>query len=371
MAKHKDLLTLNGKVFDVKAGTRRPASFSFDKKQRPAMQNPRPQPQPSEEHVIAVRVKTKPKRSTYSATNIHKRHERTKTLARNFASRPKSAQPASLTTRLEPDSSVLNIDELVVNFKDQQAKKRAEHAKHINKSHLINRFSGYSISGDEPTYETKVESIEVKLAPPPASELPQSVASKAPGQSKSEQVFDDALKHASAHLQPMAKHPSRKHRTAKQLHLSPKMLNIGASVLVVLGLVGFIAYQNQANIAVKLASTRAGISADLPSYRPPGFSLSKSVEAQPGRVTLSFNSNSDNRAFKISQVASDWNSQTLLDNFVATKDQPYEQALTDNGKTVFIYGESGITWVDGGLWFNIDGSSSLNPNQLLKLAASF
>jgi len=119
-----------------------------------------------------------------------------------------------------------------------------------------------------------------------------------------------------------------------------------------------------------VASARAGVHASLPSYQPAGFSFTGPIKYKPGQITISFKSNSDNqRNFSITQSASSWDSQTLLENYVTPTGQPYQ---TDevSGKTIYIYGTSNATWVDGGIWYNVQGNSSLNSAQLLRLADS-
>lgn len=118
------------------------------------------------------------------------------------------------------------------------------------------------------------------------------------------------------------------------------------------------------------ATAQSGLAAaSLPAYRPSGFSLSRRIQADPGRIVLSFQSNSDDRSFTVTQVSSNWNSQTLADSFLTGKQS--QRLQQSNGKTVYIYDGSNATWVDGGIWYRIEGKSMLNTSQLLQLADSF
>jgi hypothetical protein len=54
---------------------------------------------------------------------------------------------------------------------------------------------------------------------------------------------------------------------------------------------------------------------------------------------------------------------------VTSNKHPY-QPFEANGRTIYIYDGNKATWVDGGVWFNIDGKANLNSDQLLKIADS-
>lgn len=139
--------------------------------------------------------------------------------------------------------------------------------------------------------------------------------------------------------------------------------------LAALLLTGFFVYQNIPNLSMRVASTRAGFSAQLPGYKPAGFSQEKLVSYAPGKVTVSFRSNSDERQFQLTQQSSNWNSQALADNYLAKADKQY-QTFQASGKTIYIYDNSSATWVNGGVWYQIEGQSDLSSDQLLKIANS-
>lgn len=182
-------------------------------------------------------------------------------------------------------------------------------------------------------------------------------------------VFQAALENAASHKAPKIKKSKLHHRVAKKLHVHPRVVTFSSMTLAVLAVGGILAYQNMPEIAMKVASARAGLNANLPAYQPSGFSLAGPIEYDNGEVTLSYKSNSDERAFNVIQKNSSWNSETLLENFVATSNQPY-QTFQANGRTIYIYDGNKATWVDGGIWFNIDGEANLNSDQLLRIADS-
>lgn len=180
--------------------------------------------------------------------------------------------------------------------------------------------------------------------------------------------FDMALQSADSHQEKPLPKLSLRERISKKLHISPRTLSAGFGVLLVLTIGGYFARQHMSELAVQLAATRAGIEARLPSYEPAGFSLAGPIEYSAGQIALSYQSNSDSRNFKIVQKKSDWNSQALLDNFIKAADKTF-QTVQDKGKTIYIYDGNNATWVSGGVWYQVEGESSLNTDQLLRIAS--
>jgi hypothetical protein len=159
------------------------------------------------------------------------------------------------------------------------------------------------------------------------------------------------------------------HRVASRLHVSPKSVVMGSSALALLIVTGFVSYQQIPSLALRVAATRAGVHAQLPSYQPSGFSLKGPIAYTPGEVSLNYKSNSDSRNFKVIQRTSAWNSEALLNNFVTSKQQSY-QTYQANGRTIYIYDGNNATWVDGGVWYQVEGKADLSSDQLLRIANS-
>ena len=67
--------------------------------------------------------------------------------------------------------------------------------------------------------------------------------------------------------------------------------------------------------------------------------------------------------------ASNWNSDALLSNYVVAENKQY-QTYMDRGRTLFIYDGSNATWVDNGVWYQIEGDSRMTTDQLVRIAAS-
>ena len=369
MVKQKDTITLNGKVFDVKASflTRRKHNAS-QKSQRKEVQKRQPD---NDAEVIKVRVKAPRARPGHSAGEVHKRGQHTKTLMRSAVSKPNHAGLYGVTGRLDLAAGGISVEPAFINLKNSHAQKRLEHAKHSSKSRLISRFNLLEPVEEIPPFSKKVERIDVKTSPPPIKPAQSHSAEDTLRPAPHSAIFADALKQANSHKQHPPKRARHRHKIAKKTGLSPRAVNVSASVLVAVVLGGFIFYQNIANINMRRAAAKSGIYASLPSYRPAGFNVSRGIQAQPGQVVVSFKSNSDSRGFTISQTASEWNDQSLLDNYVTSAGQPYEQVTQTDGSVVFMYGDANATWVNDGIWYKLEGDSLLSAGQLLKIADSF
>ncbi len=247
-------------------------------------------------------------------------------------------------------------------------KERHHRAKHTPKSPAISRFGG-RLSHE---LDKTVDHLPVVQAPPKPAAPVKSFSSHTPHHAPktgAAEPFAAALANATSHEQPAPKKPRLRKRSSKRISPVRRAISIGAASLAVVLLAGFIAYQSVPNFQMRLAATRAGFSASMPGA-PNGFSPSGSVQASPGEVTISFRSNSDDRSFQVTQKPSNWTSESLLSNYVAVNNQPY-QTYEDRGKTIYIYNGSNATWVNGGIWYQVDGNSSLNSDQLLHIANSF
>jgi hypothetical protein len=316
-----------------------------------------------------------PKQIATVAKPVHAKTQKSQTLMRKAVTRPvaptkihaKAVAPAAHATHASQQPKLEAIKP-----------GRAIRATHITQSNLISKF------GKTPA-TINAEVLPVKPAPVPHTPIthaakpltaphahkPAANASSAhtPAHPHKSDVFQKAIDHAVSHEAPRIKKPRLHHRIAKKLHVSPRLVTFSGMTLVVLAAGSLLAYQNMPEIAMKVASARAGLNANLPAYQPSGFSLAGPIKYDSGEVTLNYKSNSDQRAFNVVQKNSSWNSETLLENFVTTTKQPY-QTFQANGRTIYIYDGNKATWVDGGVWFNIDGQANLNSDQLLKIADS-
>jgi len=139
---------------------------------------------------------------------------------------------------------------------------------------------------------------------------------------------------------------------------------IGA--IVIMG--AYVWLQNYPKMAIQAAGNKAGLSASLPGYVPSSFSL-KQTSTQPGLVTLRFAAPNQSAGLTIAQHRTDWDSNSLLDNFVTKQGGDYA-AVSGQGLTVYLFNQNQATWINHGVWYSITGSTRLSREQILKIAYS-
>lgn len=342
---NQNVIELNGKRYDTRTGkviTANPLPHTASK------ENPHNTAGAKSIDGFAKVKPNTPARQTNQAT-AHKT-EKSKTLMRKTVAKPKTHHTDAKAAKAKP----------VVHHAASVDQQRLAHAQSIPKSKAISRFS--STTPVQPhAHKSTVSKQPKAAAQPTSSSTPTAVASQS--------IIDKALAEAQAPSTSKLKKEKRSARVARKLHLTPRQVSFGGFAVALLLVVGFFAYQNVTNIGMRIASSRAGIRGNLPGYQPAGFGVAGGIAYNPGQIIISYKSNSDNRNFKIMQNVSEWNSQALLDNYVAVN-HPNNQTIQDRGKTVYIYDGSNATWVDGGIWYRIEGESQLNSDQLLNIAAS-
>lgn len=275
--------------------------------------------------------------------------QKSKTLMRKTVPRP--IQPKPATSKAKVSSGPIHIKSFVSISQDKLA-----HAKVVKKSSLIRKFSEITLSRSRPeanTQPTKLRRLQAVATATAVLANP----------------LEDGLNNATSHNEAKTPRQKRHVRVANRLRISPRVLSGGSILLSGLLITGFFAYQNIPNFQMRLYSSRAGVRASMPSYKPAGFDLKGGITYKAGQVTVGYKSNSDDRNYKITQTASSWNSEALLDNFLVANKRLYS-AIPDKGKVIYLYEGSNATWVDGGVWYRIEGNSQLSSDQLLNLANS-
>lgn len=235
---------------------------------------------------------------------------------------------------------------------------RLQRAKRIARSRLISRFGNLQLQPAHTAAASKPPAATLKpIALPAISHV------EAPIRQPSDDIFERALATANSHRQPpyAAKPAKRGHR----LH---RTVSIAASSLAIVLIIGFIAYQNAANLHMRLAAARAGISATLPGWQPNGFHVG-SFSYGTGTVTVSFFNAAANRSFSLTQTASNWSSSALLSEYVYPNNDSYD-TITSAGTTIYTYGSNNATWVNGGIWYKLDTNGILSTSQIVRIADS-
>lgn len=139
----------------------------------------------------------------------------------------------------------------------------------------------------------------------------------------------------------------------------------GSLAMIILG--AYLTYLNMPNISMRIAASQAGINASYPEYKPAGYSIKKLAAFENNQVVMEYKNH--DKAIKLTQQASSWDSKTTLENIV--KKQAGEVYHTDQtkGLTIYTYGNQ-ATWVNGGILYNLTFDDSLSIDQVHKIATS-
>jgi Domain of unknown function (DUF4367) len=305
--------------------------------------------------------------------------ERSQTLMRHIVKKPdtklktaiKTTGPAemmpkpesSLTKQLEKKMSVTQVSPI-----------RLARANHVAKSQHIHRFTPdrreatRSLAGasvrpvQRAAVATRPVQQDMRGARPIKSRsiALEQAAKNLHARQKATNMFEEALVHATSHEEPTHKMQGKRARNHRRLVSA--LAGVGALLIMA----GFLAYLNMPKLEVRFASIHAGFQAELPGYKPTGYALDGGVKASGGKVQLTYRSGDS--SYTVTQAASNWNSQTLLDQNTEQRGAP-TQTIQSEGRIIYIYGNS-ASWVNSGVHYEVNGNANLNPDDLVSLADS-
>ncbi|MEO8105116.1 MAG: hypothetical protein ABI602_02150 [Candidatus Saccharibacteria bacterium] len=238
--------------------------------------------------------------------------------------------------------------------------KRQKRARHASKNGLVHHFGAVASLSTNSTPAP----ISAKIVTGIASGdriTPAAAASTQP----SLDMFQKALAEATSHQQPFFTPPKKSRSGQLATSRSVKMVTSALSIFL---LAGFITYQHIPDLKLRLASSRVGFAASMPSYRPAGFAVG-GLSYSVGNVAINYHSNSDTRAYTLTEKASNWNSQTLRDVYVVTNAGQAYQTVAASGRTIYLF-KNNATWVNSGIWYEIQNNGNLSSKQLLDLVLS-
>jgi hypothetical protein len=321
VGKNNNTIEINGKRYDAKSGALLVGG-----------------------HTASPKAAAKPKIAHQVAKHAGRAPAGSKTLMRHAVKKP-GAHKKQFRAQVPAEVSAAQV--VVSKSAKRVDPKRLQKAGKVPKSHLITHFAPL---GQESTFEVPTT-------------LPARSITAAPSKTKSAKhkttadLLEQAILNATSHTEL----PHKPRKKAKRRSLA------AASAVVVLA-IGFIGYQQVPNLELHTASARAGIKAGLPGYQPAGYSLGQ-LNYSDGVVATQFHSNSDDRAYTLTQKRSNWDDAALRDSFVAPLDRNYQTADA-GGLTVYLYGNGNATWVNGGLWYQVEANGALSNQQLVDLAKS-
>lgn len=288
-----------------------------------------------------------------SQASVSRKTEKSKTLMRSAVHKPdikaqlkpvvKSQAPSELQSATV--STLVPAGKLSAQNVDHQ---RMARAKRLQQSQYVRRFT--TVQQNHPT--------PLRSAILPVRQQQEVTPSKVqPQPHHAHDIFEAAIENAKSHELP---------KLAKRNSKKQKIIAIASAFGAVVLLVGFITYLNMSNIEIKIASVRAGFSAQLPSYSPTGYALSGGINAQNGVVATTYKSGDS--TYTLQQQTSNWDSQTLYNDVVATSGEK-QQTIQSQGRTVYIYGNN-AAWVNGGVLYSLKTDGNINADQITAIAAS-
>lgn len=340
------IIEINGRRFDAKTG--KPLAND-------GVLNPSPAKLTTKAVVSQPTMQDVVRHPASHATR-HKPHV-SRTLMRSAVKKPAKAQPA-----VRARGHVDHLAKSAVAVTPKQSAHRLDEArltksKSIGRSQLISHFSATNNVGQLAT-PAKVPMATTAVTTPTAAAPPAARQPAARQPKTSADLVEQALRHARSHEEPATKTKAKRRGRATYA---------AASVLVV-AVVGAAVYAQLPNLKFRLISAKAGVAASLPAYQPSGYSLGQ-LSYSEGIVASQFKSNSDDRNYSLLQKKSSWDSRALRDSYVALRDQNYK-TVEAAGRTIYLFNNDNATWVNGGIWYVIQGNGSLNQDQLIQLATS-
>lgn len=371
MSNTNNIVELNGKYYDAASGVQVPA-HGVHPQHVSSLGHVEVVKRPAGNHAVRSMDGMRPARAAHPVTP----HQpaRSKTLMRHAVKQPAAAVPAKPVVKAQ---SPLTAHPHAVHPKPsvhQIHPARAQRAQTALRSDVVRRFAQQrpvqSVAAAKPAVapaaapaaniERPVINSHAKPAVKPGHLHAQHQAHKTAA-STSTDIFSQALAAAASqnHEPHHAPVQHRKNRSSRRW-----LIIVGATGVV--AAFGFLAFMNKPAITMQMANMKTGFSVSLPDYRPEGYSVAD-MNYAPGAFKVAFNGPQGEK-FSIDQKKSNWDSDTLMDNFVATTDQSY-QAYQANGRTVFIYGDNNATWVNGGVWYQMK-SDGLSQDEMLKVAST-
>jgi hypothetical protein len=142
---------------------------------------------------------------------------------------------------------------------------------------------------------------------------------------------------------------------------------VGTLSLFIFG--AYLTYSNIPNLSVQVASMNAGIEADLPRYKPSGYSINGPITYTQGEVSVNYQQTGGDAFYTLTQRSSDWDPQATLANYVEPESNNDYQIHSTQGLTVYTYDKKAV-WVNGGILHIIDGTAKLSAQQIERIAAS-
>ena len=145
-------------------------------------------------------------------------------------------------------------------------------------------------------------------------------------------------------------------------------LALASAAVVVFAIVYFVNL-NMPDVSLRVAAMQTGINASYPGHVPRGYAVS-SITSESKKIVLEFSNSSEGASFELTEEASSWDSNALLNNYVKTEFGDNYKTIKEQGLTIYISG-SRATWVNGGVVYKITAENgTLSNKQICSIATS-
>lgn len=238
---------------------------------------------------------------------------------------------------------------------------------HVAKSPHITKFAASQQAAKAPTHAT--QQTEKPVVSHIVTRAQQTVAKAAAPERLTSRALKEKL--IAERLAAVDTTPAGKEKGARQSLFTskPRLASLITACFAFVVLGGYLTYLNMPNLSVRVAASQAGIAASFPDYRPDGYRFTGPVAYAPGQVSIAFKANGGNHGYTIKEQSSSWDSQAVYDNLVAKASDGGYITNSQQGLTVYTYGNK-AAWVNGGILYTIDGDAPLSNEQLLGIAGS-
>jgi hypothetical protein len=323
-------ITINGKLYNAVSGL--PVATS-DTPTRPVASKPKPHKAFSDIGP-AVSV-TKPAHTVNHtpARAVHRTIQKSQTLRREILKQPKAAPAA---TRRKPEAG------------------------HVPRSDMISKFAPHP-QKREATVTTQQKAAVV--SPKVVTTQPETPKKSLSSRERKEKLIAERLASIDHHKR------ETKAPRGKLFSLKRRTPSVVAACFALVLLGGYLTYLNMPNLSVRVAAAQSGVAASFPQFKPDGYHFNGPISYAPGEVTINFAANGGPQKFTIKQKASSWDSQAVLDNYVAKKADNQYITSSESGLTIYTF-DNKAAWVNRGIFYTIDGDAPLSSDQVLRIAAS-
>lgn len=187
-----------------------------------------------------------------------------------------------------------------------------------------------------------------------------------------DQAIQKALAEASAKdttTTKQSKSKAKKQYSAKKIGFGfgRVMLALGCTAAAVFAIIYFVNL-NMPDMSLKVAAMQTGISASYPTYAPNGYRVS-GITSEDKKITIEFKNTDDNTAYTLTEEASSWDSNALLNNYVKESYGEDFSTVREQGLTIYI-SSTKATWVSCGVKYEIDAEGAKLTNKQIRAIAT-